>query len=119
MTTGEPQNLEVVHDKHWKNTMDIEFCAPREKTVPSSTSEGSRCYWLQIGIQNQKKIRWKVAKDFKQIYDINYEDTFSLVVKATTIKITISFVVSSGWSLYQLDVQNVVLHGNLEEVYMW
>src|SRR3954463_8655401 len=60
-----------------------------------------------------------VAKGFKQRYDIDYEDTFSPVVKAATIRLVLSIVVSRGWSLRQLDVQNVFLHGvPEEEVYM-
>ena len=60
-----------------------------------------------------------VAKGFKQRYGINYEDIFSPVVKATTIRIILSIVISRGWSLRQLDVQNAFLHGFLEEeVYM-
>jgi hypothetical protein len=57
-----------------------------------------------------------VAKGFKQRYDINYEDTLSPVVKATTIRLILSVVVSQGWCIRQLDVQNVFLHGVLEEV---
>jgi hypothetical protein len=56
-----------------------------------------------------------VAKGFKQLYWIDYEDTFSPVVKAATIRIVLSIAVSRGWCLRQLDVQNAFLHGVLEE----
>jgi hypothetical protein len=60
-----------------------------------------------------------VAKGFKQCYGIDYEDTFSPVVKTATIRMVLSTAVSNGCSLRQLDVQNVFLHGVLEEeVYM-
>jgi hypothetical protein len=35
-----------------------------------------------------------VAKGFKQRYEIDYEDTFSPVVKAATIKIVLSIAVT-------------------------
>jgi hypothetical protein len=66
--------------------------------------------------------RYKVrlfAKGFKQHHGLDYKDTFSHVVKLTTIPILLSLAITRGWSLRQLDVQNDFIHAVLEEeVYM-
>jgi histone deacetylase 1/2 len=58
---------------------------------------------------------WLVVKGFKQRYGPDYENTFSPVVKPTTIRLLISLAVTRGWSLRQLDVQDVFLRGLWEE----
>ena len=50
-----------------------------------------------------------VAKGFHQRPGIDYQDTFSLVVKPNTVCIVLTIAVSRGWSLRQLDVNNAFL----------
>ena len=128
--SGEPTtDIEALKDKNWKLAMDAEYEAlVKNKTwhlVPPQRGKNViGCKWVYKikrkadGTLDRYKARL-VAKGFKQRYGIDYEDTFSLVVKAATIRIILSLAVSRGWSLRQLDVQNAFLHGYLEEeVYM-
>jgi len=125
-TLEEPPSLEhALADKNWKTAMDAEFDALlRKKTwhlvPPLKGRNVIDCKWVyKIKRRSDGKIdRYKahlVAKGFKQRYCIDYEDTFSPVVKAATIRLVLSLAVSRNWCLRQLDVQNAFLHGFLEE----
>ena len=60
-----------------------------------------------------------VAKGYAQTYGINYEETYSPVAKMKIVRAIIAMAAAKGWSLHQMDVKNVFLHGDLqEEVYM-
>ena len=60
-----------------------------------------------------------VAKGYTQTYGINYFETFSLDARMNFIRIIFSVAVNLSWPLYQLDVKNAFLYGNLrKEVYM-
>ena len=60
-----------------------------------------------------------LVKGYAQTYGIDDSDTFSPVVKLTSIHLFISLAASYDWYLHQLDIRNAFLNGDLqEEVYM-
>ena len=60
-----------------------------------------------------------VAQGFSQVEGLDFEETFRPVVKPTTIRLILVIAVTLNWTMRQLDVKNVFLHGFLKEtIYM-
>lgn len=51
----------------------------------------------------------------RQKYDLDYNETFILVAKMTTMHIIIALVAYQSWPLHQMDVNNTFLHDDLNE----
>lgn len=76
-------------------------------------------YQTQLDSSVERYKAHMVPKDFHQRLGIDYVDTFTLVVKPTTIHTVLRLAVSRGWPFHQLDVNNAFLHDfRQKEVHM-
>jgi hypothetical protein len=127
---AEPTCFEqVVGNLKWDNAMDEEMAALDanaiwELIVLPKDKKTIGCKWVYKvkhnvnGFMNRYKIRL-VAKGYAQTYGIDYEETYSPLTKMITVRTIITMATTKRWSLHQMDVKNVFLHGDLqEEVYM-
>ncbi|RVW95243.1 Retrovirus-related Pol polyprotein from transposon RE2 [Vitis vinifera] len=113
----------------WRQAMVDEMTALHSNgtwdlvVLPSGKSTVG-CRWVYIvkvgpdGQVDRRKARL-VAKGYTQVYGSDYGDTFSPVAKIDSVRLLLSMAAMRSWPLYQLDIKNAFLHGDLaEEVYM-
>jgi hypothetical protein len=63
---------------------------------------------------NRYKARW-VLRGFTQRSGVDYDKTFSPVVKFDAVWAVLSLTLSRDWAVHQLDVKNGFLHATLTE----
>ena len=120
---------EALKDSRWKEAMNEEMKSLHKNGTWEVTDlpigkKPVGCRWIFTikykadgGIERFKARL--VAKGYSQTYGIDYAETFAPVAKINTVRILLSLAVNLDWPLYQFDVKNAFLHGNLqEEVYM-
>ncbi|CAH9146153.1 unnamed protein product [Cuscuta epithymum] len=128
--TSEPTCFtQAVKSAVWRQAMDTEFNAllanqTWELIPPTPSMNIIGCKWVfrikhkADGTIDRYKARL-VAKGFNQIEGEDYSETFSPVVKPTTVRLILALAVTKGWNISQLDVHNAFLNGHLmETVYM-
>ncbi|WZZ27559.1 hypothetical protein YC2023_010960 [Brassica napus] len=121
---------EAIQDKEWKESVGAEAGAmiKNDTWYESELPKGKKAVtsrWIftikyKADGQVERKKSRLVARGFTQTYGEDYIETFAPVAKLHTIRIVLSLAVNLGWGLWQMDVKNAFLQGELEdEVYMY
>jgi hypothetical protein len=109
-------------DPHWRAAME-EYGALMSNWELVPRPQGSNVItgkWVFThkfrpdGGFDRYKARW-VLRGFTQRPGVDYDETFSPVVKPATVRTVLNTAVSRDWPIQQLDMKNVFLHGTLSE----
>ena len=122
----EPTNLkEALSNLIWYDAMKLEYNAlvlnnTWTLTDPLLCATIVGCEWVFRNKYNvdgslQRHKARVVAKAFDQQPGFDFNETFSSVIKPTTVRVILSHAITSGWFIYQIDNNNAFLHGHLEE----
>ena len=113
----------------WQEAMKSEIESMRENQVwnlidPPDGVKTIECKWIykkkkdMAGNVHIHKARL-VAKDFRQVQGVDYDETFSPVAMLKSIQIILAIAAYFDYEIWQMDVKTSFINGNLtEDVYM-
>jgi hypothetical protein len=115
----------VLADPHWRAAIVEEYGAltsngtwelvPRPQSSNVVTSKWVFTHKLRAdGTLDRYKARW-VLRGFTQRPGVDYDETFSSVVKPGTVRTVLATAVSRNWPIQQLGVKNAFLHDTLRD----
>jgi histone deacetylase 1/2 len=106
---------DALSDPNWRAAMQAEYDAllandtwslvPRPPGVNVVTGKWIyRHKLLADGSLDRYKARW-VLRGFTQRPGVDYDETFSPIVKPATVRVVLSLALSQNWPIHQLDVK--------------
>lgn len=114
---------DALADQRWREAMELELGAMKENHVWDLTDlpvgkKPIKCRWVyKIKHDTDGKVeRYKarlVAKGFSQKFAIDYEETFSPVVKHETVRMLMAIAAQKGLQIHHMDVVSGFLYGDL------
>ncbi|GJW05787.1 ribonuclease H-like domain-containing protein [Tanacetum coccineum] len=93
-------DINPMTNSHWTDAMNKEM----EALLRNDT-------WDLVDLPKDRK----AICSCNQREGINYEETFSPVIKITTVRCLLNIVVLNDWPMFQLDIDNAFLYGDLNE----
>ncbi|WVZ93585.1 hypothetical protein U9M48_039553 [Paspalum notatum var. saurae] len=116
---------DALADPYWRRAMEEEYKALLANQTwdlvpppPGGNVVTGKWIWIHKrradGTLDRYKARW-VLRGFTQRPGVDYDETFSPVVKPATVRTVLSLALSRSWPVHQLDVKNAFLHGTLTE----
>lgn len=123
---SEPLSIsEALSNPEWKNAMSSEYAA----LLRNNTWELVPFEQSMHVVQNRWVFRVKhkadgsverlkarlVAKGFQQTPGLDFFETYSPVIKPSTLKVVFTLAVTYNWDIQQVDVNNAFLNGTLKE----
>ena len=126
LTGEEPMPFKsAMKEKVWRRAMEEEIEAIEKNSTWELMKLPEKCKiigvtWIyKIKRDNSGEIvRYKarlVAKGFSQVRGVDFEEVFSHVARAESIRIIVAMAAQFKWKLHHLDVKSAFLNGYIEE----
>lgn len=119
---------EAVKSPKWRIAIDakIEAIEKNETWMLTDLPTGAKkigvkwIYKIKLN-ENGEVDKYKarlVAKGYAQQHGVDYTEVFAPVAQMDTVRMIIALAAQRSWTIYQLDVKSVFLHGELVKMCM-